>query len=220
MRRRCGVGSRLAVLWSLTIAVGLLLAVGCSSRPTSPSQAAIRRVVVLGDSLSVAPSPDLAFPSILQTRIRQESLPWTVSDAGVWGDTTAGGLNRVDPLLAGDVGVLVLELGANDGLEGVDTSTISGNLSTIIERAQGHAIRVLLCGMETLPLHGLDYSLDFHSVFPNVAAKYSLPLVPFLLEGVVGRPSMLGPDGIHPNAAGAQRIADNVWPYLIPLLRP
>jgi acyl-CoA thioesterase-1 len=201
-------------------AIGLLLSVACSSRTaTGPSSAAIRRVVVLGDSLAVAPSPDQAFPSVLQARIVQEELPWRISDAGVWGDTTAGGLGRVDALLATDVGVLVLELGANDGLEGVDTMVIRDNLSAIVERAQRHSIRVLLCGMETPPLDGLSYSLAFHAVFPDVAAQYSLPLVPFLLEGVVGRPSMLGPDGIHPNAAGAQQIAETVWPYLLPLLR-
>ena len=205
------------------LAAVLLLATACdstSSSPTpSPSPVVIRQVVVLGDSLAVSPSVEQGFPSGLQTLIAREGLPWMVINAGVSADTTADGLRRVEPLLAGDVGVLVAELGANDGLRGLDISTIRGNLSTVIEMAQRRNIRVLLCGMETPPSHGLDYSIAFHSIFPGLAQQYRVALVPFLLQDVVLRPGLLGGDGVHPNAAGAERIAETVWPYLEPLLR-
>jgi acyl-CoA thioesterase I len=157
---------------------------------------------------------------VLQARVTELGLPWQVINAGVGGDTTSGGLRRVDALLTGEVGVLVVALGANDGLRGVAVSVVEANLSTIIERAQERNIRVLLCGMETPPLHGLRYSLAFHQLFPRVAVKYDVPLVPFLLSGVVLDPDLNGNDGIHPNAAGARQIAETVWPYLEPLVRP
>jgi acyl-CoA thioesterase I len=154
-----------------------------------------------------------------QRRISVNALPWKIANAGVNGDTTAGGLRRIDSLLGDAVGVLLLALGANDGLRGVEVSAIERNLSTIIERAQARRVRVLLCGMDTPPLQGLDYSVEFHRLFPRLAARYQVPLVPFLLAGVVLNPDLHGSDGIHPNAAGAARIADTVWPYLEPLLR-
>ena len=176
-------------------------------------------MVVLGDSLSVTPTPAESFPAVLQQKIAGGRLPWTVSNAGVFGDTTADGLRRHEPLLQNDVGVLILELGANDGIGGVDVSTIERNLAAIIETAQGHSIAVVLCGMETPPIRGVGYTLAFHDVFPRLSRRYNVPLVPFLLTGVALVPEMNGPDGIHPNAAGARRVADNVWPYLEPLLR-
>ena len=197
------------------------LAVSCSSpaAPGSSSNTAIRRVVVLGDSLAVTPTPGESFPERLDARILQQRLPWTVTNAGTIGDTTADGVRRVESLLAADVGVLVVELGANDGLQGVDLATVERNLLSIVATAQQHNTRVLLCGMETPPTHGLDYSLTFHFVFPRVASARGVPLVPFLLAGVALVPD-LTLDGVHPNAAGAQRIADTVWPYLEPLLSP
>jgi acyl-CoA thioesterase-1 len=202
------------------VVAAAILAVSCSS-PAAPGPSSnIRRVVVLGDSLAVTPTLDDSFPARLNARVLQERLPWTVTNAGISGDTTADGVRRVDSLLASDVGVLVVELGANDGLEGVDTATIEQNLLSIVAAAQQHKTRVLLCGMETPPTHGLDYSFAFHFVFPRVANARRVPLVPFLLTGVALVPELNAPDGLHPNAAGAQRIADTVWPYLEPLLSP
>ena len=177
----------------------------------------MRRVVVLGDSLAVSPSRDESFPSELQARIARQGLRWTVTNAGISGDTTSGGVSRLEPLLAGDVGVLVLELGANDGLRGVAISTIELNLSTMIDTAQRRNIRVLLCGMETLPTHGWDYAVAFHNLFRALAPRYAVGLVPFLLAGVALTDMSI--DGIHPNAAGAQRIAETIWPHLEPLLQ-
>lgn len=116
-----------------------------------------------------------------------------------------------------DTRILMLELGANDGLRGRDIAAIEQDLSAIIERVQSRGIRVLLCGMETPPAHGWTYSLEFHRLFPRLAAKYGVPLVPFLLSDVVLNPEMNGDDGFHPNSAGARRIAETVWPYLEPL---
>ena len=166
----------------------------------------------------MSPSPDASFPARLQARISAAALRWAVTNAGVSGDTTEDGGRRAEALLADDIGVLVLELGANDGLRGVPAATIDANLSAIVTLAQRRNIRVLLCGMETPPTHGLDYSIAFHFVFPSVAQRFSVPLVPFLLNGVALDPELNGADGVHPNAAGAERIAETVWTYLRPML--
>jgi acyl-CoA thioesterase I len=191
---------------------------GVSPTPGASSPPPAQRIVVLGDSLAVSPSLAESFPARLQARIAGAALPWTVANAGVSGDTTADGVRRVDPLLAADVGVLVLELGANDGLRGLPTARVEDNLASIVALAQRRSVRVLVCGMETPPTHGLDYSLAFHFVFPSIAQRFSVPLVPFVLAGVALDPGLNGADGVHPNAAGAERIADTIWPYLRPLL--
>ncbi len=194
-------------------------ALSTSSGPTTVSQASVRRVVVLGDSLAVSPSPSQAFPAQLQQLIDAEGLGWVVVNAGINGDTTAGGVRRVEALLTANVGALVVALGANDGLRGVPTDTVARNLSAIIQAAQRRGIAVLLCGMETVPTRGWDYLLAFHRLYPDIASELQVPLVPFLLSGVALVPEMNGPDGFHPNAAGARRIAENVWPILQALLR-
>lgn len=220
MRTRAAAASRM----SAALAVAAALGSGCGSNaaltlPTAPDLVSIRRVVVLGDSLSVSPSMAEGFPTYLRRKVEDQRLPWTVTNAGVFGDTTGDALRRVDPLLAAsDVGVLVVALGANDGLQGLAVAVVEDNLSEIVRRARQRSARVLLCGMETPPTHGLTYSIAFHGVFPRVAATFRTPLVPFLLDGVALVPSLNGPDLVHPNAAGARRIAETVWPYLEPLL--
>ncbi len=189
-----------------------------STENSTPAPARGGIVVVLGDSLAVSPSRAEGFPAELQKRLDTTGPGWTVKNAGVSGDTTTGGLRRFEHALTGDTRVLVLELGANDGLRGIDISTVEKNLSTMIERAQARGIRVLLCGMETPPFNGWNYTVDFHRLFPRVAQKYNVALVPFLLDGVALNPDLNGDDEIHPNAAGAQRIGDTVWPYLEPLV--
>ena len=177
------------------------------------------RIAVLGDSLSVSPFPAASFPALLEARLRSEGLPWVVANAGVNGDTTAGGLRRIDRVLAERPRILVLALGANDGLQGVRASEVRSNLSEIISRAQAQGAQVLLCGMETPPFRGWSYTLDFHNIFPQLAREYQVPLVPFLLAGVVGVRELNQEDLIHPNANGARRIAETVWPYLERLVR-
>ena len=158
-------------------------------------------------------------PARLQELVRAAGLPHTVVNAGVSGDTTADAAARLDRALVADASVLVIALGANDGLRGVQIATIRRNLETIIERAQSRQLKVLLCGMETLPNPGFEYALEFHRIYPDLAQRYNVPLMPFLLVDVVGRPELNLPDGWHPNAAGARIIARNIWTYLEPLLR-
>lgn len=208
----------------LYFSVAALAAASCGSSrsPSSPASvaepAAARHIVVLGDSLAVSPSRSQAFPAVLQSRLDATHPGWTIRNESVSGDTTTGGLRRVDAALTSDTRILLLALGANDGLRGVAIATVERNLATIIERAQARGIRVLLCGMETPPLNGWNYSVEFHRLFPRLAARYNVPLVPFLLETVALNPELNGDDAIHPNAAGAKVIAATVWPYLEPLV--
>ena len=199
----------------------LLSATNASAEPRAPgwrAGASEGRIVVLGDSLAVSPSKADSFPAQLEMRLRKSGVQWRVTNAGVNGDQTSGGLGRFNTALPPDTRILILELGANDGLRGVDIATIEKNLSTMIERAQARNIKVLLCGMLVPPRFGWNYTVAFHGLFPRLAAKYSVPLVPFLLEGVALQANMNLQDGIHPNAIGAERIADTVWPYLQPLV--
>ena len=205
------------------IASTILLLLACSSEngPTAPDGTEAPVVVALGDSLTAGPGlhESEAYPALLQERIRAAGLPHIVVNAGVPGDTTADGLARLDAALVPNTAVLIVALGANDGLRGVPVADVERNLSTIIERARERNIRVLLAGMETPPNHGLEYTLRFHQIYPSVANRHDIRLMPFLLSGVVGRPELNLPDGFHPNAAGMRVIAGNLWPYLESLLR-
>ena len=206
------------------VTLALLAIVGCDSPPsrdTSPAPPGTPVVVALGDSLTAGPglSPSSAYPALLQQRAVDAGYPHRVINAGVLGDTTADGLRRLDAALTADTRVLVVALGANDGLQGVPVATVKRNLTDIIERAKGRTIRVLLAGMEAPPTHGFQYSVDFHFIFPDLAQQFDVPLMPFLLAGVFGEPSLNLPDGFHPNAAGMRVIADGMWPYLEPLLQ-
>jgi acyl-CoA thioesterase I len=140
-------------------------------------------------------------------------------NAGVSGDTSAGGLSRLDWALQGDVRVLVVALGGNDGLRGLPPQELKQNLAEIIDRAQARRIRVILAGMEAPPNYGPDYLVSFHKVYPALAQKYHVPFVPFLLQGVAGIDRLNQPDGIHPNAEGARMVADNIWAVLEPIAR-
>ena len=200
---------------------GLALFSSCGSKdaPTAPSPGQIvARVVVLGDSLAVSPSDLQSFPTHLQAHLNRAGLNAIVVNSSGWGDTTVDGLTRLDAALVEGTRVLVLALGANDGLDGVPIALVERHLDQIITRAQTRNIRVLLCGMETPPLHGLNYSLEFHRIFPRLAIAHGTGLVPFMLAGVLVNPDLTA-DGVHPNAAGAQRIAETIWPYLEPMVR-
>jgi acyl-CoA thioesterase-1 len=174
------------------------------------------KIVVLGDSLTAGLGLpiDQAYPSILQEHLNHEGLAYEVVNAGVSGDTTAGGLSRLDWSLHGDVRILIVALGGNDGLRGLPTPELERNLSQIIERAQARGIRVILAGMEAPPNYGRDYIVSFHEVYQTIARRYHVPLVPFLLKDVAGIDRLNQSDGIHPTAEGARMIADNVWAIL------
>ena len=200
----------------------LVLASALAASTGVPRQSSRPRIVVLGDSLASGRGigADNAFPAVLQKKLNDERLAFEMVNAGISGDTSSGALRRFERLLDDDVRVLVLELGANDGLRGVPVAHVKANLARIIEAAQARQIAVLLCGMEALPIHGWDYSVAFHNAFGELAKKYDVPLVPFILMNVIGNRDLMQPDRAHPNAAGARAIADNIWPYLKPLLAP
>jgi acyl-CoA thioesterase I len=178
------------------------------------------RVVFLGDSLTagLGLSSDEAYPMRLQERIDAAGLNYQVVNAGVSGDTSAGGLSRLEWALEGDVRVLVVALGGNDGLRGLPPEELEKNLATIIERAQARGSKVVLAGMEAPPNFGQSYIVSFHEVYPRLARKYGIPLVPFLLQDVAGVANLNQRDQIHPTAEGARRVADNVWAVLRPAL--
>jgi acyl-CoA thioesterase-1 len=175
---------------------------------------------VLGDSLTagLGLSPNDAYPHLLQQRLNDEGQPYVVVNAGVSGDTSAGGLSRLDWALDGDVRVLVVALGGNDALRGLPTTELRRNLAEIIRRAQARGITVILAGMEAPPNYGPDYALAFHQVYPGLAKEYGVALVPFLLQGVGGIARLNQSDGIHPTAEGARMLADNVWAVLKPII--
>jgi len=185
----------------------------------TPAVSGRARIVILGDSLTAGLGlpVDQSYPSLLQHRINDSGLTFDVINGGVSGDTSAGGLSRLDWSLQGDVRILVVALGGNDALRALPVQELSQNLSEIIERAQARRITVILAGMEAPPNWGEDYVVAFHKVYPALAARYHVALVPFLLQNVAGSDTLNQNDGIHPTAAGARVVADNVWSVLKPI---
>ena len=185
------------------------------------SRAAVPRVVILGDSLTagLGIAIDQAYPALLERRIRDRGFNYEVVNAGVSGDTSAGGLSRLDWALDGEVRVLVLALGGNDALRGLPVEELKGNLALIIQRTQARGITVILAGMEAPPNFGQEYTRAFHAIYPALAKQYHVALVPFLLEGVAGNDALNQRDHLHPNVRGAQVVADNVWAVLGPALK-
>jgi len=190
-----------------------------ASIAAAPSADGGPRVVVLGDSLTAGLGLPIAaaYPSLLQQRLKADGLDLEVVNAGVSGDTSAGGLARLDWALQGDVRVLIVALGGNDALRGLPAEQLQRNLSEIIERAQAKGVAVILAGMEAPPNYGRDYIVTFHKVYPTLAKQYHLAFVPFLLQGVAGTEGLNQRDGIHPTAEGARIVADNVWAVLKPI---
>jgi acyl-CoA thioesterase-1 len=179
------------------------------------------RVVVLGDSLTagLGLQTDQAYPALLQQRLDAAGLNYRVVNAGVSGDTSAGGLSRLDWALDGNVRILIVALGGNDALRGLPPEELKANLSQIIERAQQRGIAVVLAGMEAPPNWGRPYIVAFHEVYPALARAYHVPLVPFLLDGVAGIDDLNQRDHIHPTAEGDRIVADTVWKVLEPVAR-
>ena len=195
-------------------------AVNVGAAPQRPATSARPRVVALGDSLTAGLGlpVEQSYPSLLQQRIDKDHLNFEVVNAGVSGDTSAGGLSRLEWALDGDVRVLIVALGGNDALRALPPSELRDNLSAIIERAQARHIMVVLAGMEAPRNFGRDYDVRFHNVYPELAKKYHVAFVPFLLQDVAGIERLNQRDGIHPTAEGAEIVAKNVWTVLRPLL--
>ena len=186
----------------------------------SPASAADHVIAALGDSLTagLGVSPEEAYPAVLEARLRREGFEYRVINAGVSGDTSAGGLRRIDWVLKLRPDVVIVALGANDGLRGQAPDVLRDNLTRIIERARAAGVRVLLAGMRLPPNYGDDYARAFAGVYPAVARATGVPLAPFLLDGVAGDARLNQPDGIHPTVEGQRVIAERLWPYLKPLL--
>jgi acyl-CoA thioesterase-1 len=182
--------------------------------PSAPAASTAPRIVALGDSLTagLGVPREQAYPAVLQRKVTESGRPLEVINAGVSGDTTADGLRRTNWALEGDVRLVILALGANDGLRGLPVSQMKDNLHTIILRARQRGIPLLLVGMEAPPNYGEQYAAAFRQVFRDLAREHKVPFIPFLLEGVAGVPELNQPDGIHPTSAGAARIADHLWP--------
>lgn len=174
----------------------------------------------LGDSLTagLGVAPEEAYPAQLAARLRAAGLDYDVVNAGVSGDTSAGGLRRLDWSMTGDVQVLVVALGANDGLRGLPPTEVRANLARIIEAARARQVRVVLAGMEAPPNFGAAYTQDFRDVYRELARTYEVTLIPFFLDGVAGVPALNQADGIHPNAEGQRIVASTIWRAVAPLV--
>ena len=179
-------------------------------------------ILVLGDSLSAGYGipVEQGWVSLLQRRLAERGFPHQVINASISGDTTDGGLSRLPAVLERHRPALViLELGANDGLRGQPPMAMANNLGRMIELSRQTGARVLLAEMRMPPNYGPLYTQKFQATFAELAKRYDIPLIPFLLEGVAGHPALIQEDGLHPRVEAQPRILDNVWPTLEPLLR-
>jgi acyl-CoA thioesterase I len=185
-----------------------------SPDPTAPPPRP--KIVALGDSLTIGLGllETQSYPSLLQQKLDEDGYAFEMVNAGVSGDTSAGGLRRLDWALEGDVRVLIVALGANDGLRGLSIAELKQNLATIISRAREKNVVVILAGMEAPPNYGAEYIQSFRAAYREVAGKERVLLIPFLLDGVAGQSALNQADGIHPNAEGARVIAEHIWPVL------
>ncbi len=183
---------------------------------------AAERILVFGDSLSAAYGidPRQGWVHLLGERIARAGLPWAVVNASVSGETTSGGLRRLpEDLKRHKPAKVLIELGANDALRGQPIARIRGNLEQMIRLAREAGAQPVLVGMMIPPNYGIDYAAEFRALFPELAKKHKVPVVPFLLEGIAERRDSFQPDGLHPTAEAQPKIADTVWATLGPLLR-
>jgi len=193
-----------------------------AEEPANANDTATKRIVILGDSITAGYGLDQAqaYPALLQEKIHAAKLPYTVANAGVSGDTTAGGLRRIAWATARGADVLIIALGGNDGLRGISPEETKKNLLGIIAkaRAKNPDIEILIAGMEMPDNMGPDFTARFKAVFPESAKETGITLIPFLLEGIGGVEKLNQPDGIHPTPEGQAVVAENVWSILQPLI--
>ncbi len=198
-----------------TVVLSLWLAAGLGAAET-------KTILFFGDSITAGygVDPDEAYPALIQRKLNDAGLPWKVVNAGLSGETTSGGLRRLDWILRQRVDIFVIELGGNDGLRGIAPATTRSNLEHMIERIhqQSPDARVIIAGMQLPTNLGPDYTRDFAAIYPEVARASGSGLIPFLLDRVGGVTTLNQPDGIHPTAEGHQIVADTVWRTLQPLL--
>jgi acyl-CoA thioesterase-1 len=231
-------GFRTPLLLLVSLSVGACLQLACNARSEQPGRGtapatepavappdasgrpARPKIVMLGDSLTAGLGllETQSYPGLLQERVDAEGYGFEVVNAGVSGDTSAGGLRRLDWALEGDVRILILALGANDGLRGLSVAQMKKNLSEIITRAKARNVVVILAGMEAPPNYGPEYAQSFRQAFRQLALTHRVTFLPFLLDKVGGQSALNQDDGIHPNAEGAVIVADTVWAVLKPML--
>jgi len=217
--RRLPLGIRygvIAVLVNMALLLAAPAAFAAAARPV--------RIVALGDSLTagLGLAQEDAYTVRLQAALRADGIDAVVVNSGVSGDTSAGGLSRLDWALApgpdGPADALIVELGANDGLRGLDPKATEKNLDAILARAGERGLKVLLTGMLAPPNLGREYGAEFNGIFPRLAAKHGILLYPFFLEGVAADPALNQADGIHPNARGVAVIVERMLPYVKKLI--
>lgn len=177
-------------------------------------------IVALGDSLTagMGVSEELNYPSLLQKKIDNSHLHYTVKNVGISGDTTSGVLNRLEWVQKLNPDIVILEIGANDALRGIDTAFVRKNLEETILFFQKEEVTIILVGIEALKNQGGEYGSSFHSIYPELAEKYSLPFMPLFWEQLLTRPDLIQSDGIHPTAEGYELIVDDLWDYVLPVL--
>jgi acyl-CoA thioesterase-1 len=187
---------------------------------TAPADAHVSEILAFGDNLTsgFGLPPAEALPTRLEAKLRQGGLAVHVVNAGVAGDTTDGGLARLDWALAEKPDLVILELGANDMLRGIDAATVRANLDAMIAKIQASGAKLLLTGMQASPNFGEEYQRDFNRIYPELAQAHGVPLYPFLLDGVARDPKLNQPDGLHPNRRGVRIIVDHIAPYVARLL--
>ena len=225
-----------ALLVVLLLSLGM---VGCAKRAepvkatpvaapaaSTPTLAKVDRtgwpvIVAFGDSLTAGQgvAVDFTYPSRLQAELDRRGYQYRVVNAGISGDTTGGGVNRVEAVLKHKPEIVILELGANDGLQGKSVEQMRANLSRMIERLQQEKTTVVLAGMQIPPNYGADYTTAFAGTFPELAQRYNLPFIPFFLDGVAAKPQLNQMDGIHPTGEGYKYVVENVLAVLEPLLK-
>lgn len=198
---------------AVVLLLGLVVGLGAAEPKT---------LLFFGDSLTAGygVDPDEAYPAVIQRKLAENGRAWRVVNAGLSGETTAGGLRRLDWILRQPVDIIVIELGGNDGLRGIPPETSRSNLEAMIKRIQERAPRaqVVLAGMQMPTNMGPDYTRKFAAMYPELAEKLKVTLIPFLLEGVGGVPRLNLPDGIHPTPEGHKVVAETVWRVVEPLL--
>ena len=215
MRRLPGAGTRIeGLLGAAAMALALLFGNGASADARTP------QILALGDSLTAGLGlpVDASFPARLEARLKAEGIAAHVVNGGVSGDTTAGGLARLDWSLADKPDLVILELGANDTLRGIEPKIVRANLDAMITKIQASGANVLLAGMQALANWGEDYRREFERIYPELAQAHGVTLYPFFLEGVAMDPKLNQPDGIHPNERGVAALVDRIAPYVARLI--
>jgi acyl-CoA thioesterase-1 len=208
-----------------------LYLVGCSnesasndaaSKTAALKQPTRKTIVAMGDSLTagLGVNESEAYPAQLQRKLAGDGYDFNIVNAGVSGETSSGALSRIEWVISTlKPDIIILETGANDGLRGIDPDILRKNLDRIVSVIKANNIKVLLCGMKILPNMGPEYSKAFMRVYPEIAKKHAIPLIPFFLEGVGGDPRFNQPDRLHPTAKGYRRVVDHIYPYVLDVIK-